>query len=687
MRIDGFLRTPIRGEHQNRLQNLQVAECALMGTPAPTDPYPQTLEISFHVMADVSEVQISPLWEGVLQFIPDSTANNPKDPAQVTKANFPGWSVTGDLILRTWHGLEKAFATHIAFISPPPSTIRYSKIQLTREFLFTTLDQLPRAQLVVDGKKLDQSNPLFHPNLVIKFLQGLAGVYCNLDPNDPVKDFSHKPMPSVKLEAAGTTTVLRVAASSLANEALSPTWFDQRPEYDDISGEQLVDPALRQFKHQLRNPSHPSHSAIPVWAIFQAAADTAYAPDNSPTAPVRAALSAPRQDGKTCRRINLIRPPVPGKPVDADPRRPFPMYQLCWRPVGGGALESLRIPLSGQVYLPLADGDYTFWVIPRSQDPQVATPGEQFKLSEKSAVVQYIGLPQAAIDVALESVNTATVYAHLQEFDAKFVWEGIRIVQNEREKHKRKAENDWNVDVHDWYDVRTPFAPIYGYIRESAGRHGLAPEFLQAVFMGEGANLAIEDRASFDANEVLDAYGFVGLDLILYRLGKIPTGKPPYPPELDPADPNDAEEIAEYLFDLQANGYVDSATAALVSYDREVVRIEAGGQRTLQVARVTGWSNAIELVAAELQARLDEMLAYCSSKVPPIPITEEIQRRYLAYVRYNASFGTAKQHADNLPSRILQWTDARPDHNLDARYNTLQRIAVAQWYEDAGFYR
>ena len=56
MRDYHFLRTPIRGDHQSRLVDLEVGEAPLAGDPAPAQVYPQTLELSFEVAPTVTEV-------------------------------------------------------------------------------------------------------------------------------------------------------------------------------------------------------------------------------------------------------------------------------------------------------------------------------------------------------------------------------------------------------------------------------------------------------------------------------------------------------------------------------------------------------------------------------------------------------------------------------------------------------
>ena len=163
---------------------------------------------------------------------------------------------------------------------------------------------------------------------------------------------------------------------------------------------------------------------------------------------------------------------------------------------------------------------------------------------------------------------------------------------------------------------------------------------------------------AFDPTLALDCFGFVGLDLIVYRTGRLPVGKPAAPPQVvgTAAEP-------EFHYNLVTNGYVDPAIAALVNWTTEIIRDEGGGPVTLQVGTVTGWAAAIELVAAELHARLDEMTAFCEGLAPPqgpIHITSEQQRRFLAYVRFNTTLASAKNHAQHLPNELKRWSGPPP---------------------------
>ena len=701
MRPFHFLRTPIRGDHQSDVTGVRVTEAPLRGDPPPDAVYPQTLEISFETVLGVTEVQIAPLWEGLLRFLPESTAGHPIDPADVTRANYPGWPVTGDLILSTLAGtpgFDDAFRDLIPLICHAPTTVRYSAVSLTEDFLFTTLAEAPPHALAFGGELVDATDPLFHAKLVICFLAGTAGIPCLQDPDDSGRDTALKPMPAVVLDPSGERSLLRVAVASVSEQARDPAWFDQRPAYDDIPGELLVDPALQTEQDARFNPSHPSHSVIPAWGLFQAAALAAYAPDHDVGLQVRAALTAPRPDGLTYRRIDLRRPRIGGVAIGSSPQRPYPQYRLCWRREVGAPTESLRIPLSGQAYLPLADGPCTLFALPRSVEPDLMLPDDRLSFSVMPpAPAKAIDHPQTMVTIDVTGVQSTRLYGHLRSYDALHAWEGYEGMAARRGPLMAQAEAQWNAEVLIWYLLPTTrpesagYAPLYGLIRESAGRHGLAPEFLQTVLLGEGVNRRVEDlingHQAFDPDEVLDAFNDVGLDLILYRTGgRQSNGDPwPLPPQLPEAN---VEERAEYEFNLVAEGYVDAATAAAVSRSGQITNIE-GPTRTIQIANIAGWAAAVELMAAELHARLDEMVDHLAAKTPPVPVTEEqeLERRYLAYVRFNATPQRARVHADALSTRLRPWPGARPSDRSDAGYNTIQRIAVTQWHEAAGVYR
>jgi hypothetical protein len=700
MRDSNFLRTPVRADHQGRLLDISIGEAPLAGDPQPNDVFPQTLEISFLVDPAVTEVQLAPLWEGYFLFIPDSTAGNPANTADVTRANYPNWSVTGDLVLRSYidftvqPNLMTAFAAQIPFIPKIPFLVRYSKIRLSEAFLFDTLQDVFWNSIVFDGGIVTPLDPQFHEKLMIEFLMGRAEVEISVDRSDPSLDTALLAMPEIILAPPNERTVFRISAASRSEKESDLHWFDQNPAYDDLTGELLVDPALQNETDLHFNALHPNLSVIPLLAVYQAASFLSYAPDHDDIAlPLRAALSAPLAGGKIFRRVELVRPSIPGAAAGSSPRRPYPMHKLCWKRTDDAVTYSLRIPLSGYLYLPLENGDFDLWAITRSQNPEVFVTGDQVRLSQElPAPARYLGLPQPKLGVSIQSDTEAlSLYAHVHPYESSYIWEGFRQVAAAKVALKAQALADWNAAVFDWYQLPTtlawkPYSALYGYIRESAGRHGLAPEFLQTIAWGEGLQRQVDLHPVFDPLEVLDAFNFLGLDLILYRSGQtMPDGSlPAIPPEI-PA--NNVDELAEYSYNLVAEGYLDPIYAARVSWSRQVVRVEAGGQRTLQVANIVGWDTAIELVAAELHARLDELVNYLGAQVPPVPVVEENQRRFLAYVRFNASPATARQHADNMSNELAAWVGPPPGNNRNVLFNTIQRIAVCQWQEQSRIYR
>jgi hypothetical protein len=686
MRQTVFLRTPIKAAHQGRMQNLQVSEQPPAGNPAAGDVYPQTLIVSFDVAAGTTDVEIAPLWEGYLYFLPDDTTGYPTKPEEVTPANFDKWRLVGDLVLHNTRGfldesaaVDQAFASHIKLIRPAASAVRYSKVRLTRDFLFGTLAAIPAVVFVSDGAKVDERDRQWHAKFVLGFLRGRTKVPCPVDAADPSKDFANQAMPSVHLAAPGGATTFRVAVAARAPEAevTGFAWFQHRPEFDDIPGVPLVPPTLDTLTHQRFNPAHPSHSVISAFALYQSASAAAYAPDHDAAKPLRAALTAPRPDGATYRRIDLIRPPAPGNAVTTSyPQRPFPQYQLSWRPAAGGTTQSLRIPLTGRLYLPLTDQDYRFWASPRSRDPEEGVA--QFLLSRKQPSKKYIDLPSTMVTYApAAGDDPPPLYADLLDYDSKRTWTAF-VELDDFQRFKDKAKEAWNVPVLNFFIHRSAamvhYGRIYGFFRAAAGRHGLAPEFLHAVFMGEGPGagddpstpeeeqlgLIEQNRKNgvpYSDTEVINSFGDLGLDV-----------------------------IGETIGPLIANGYLDSAFSAdqVLSNPRSVPNEKGEPRTTWDIA---GWEAAIELVAAELHSRLDAMRAYCAAN--GIAITTDVQRRFLAYLAYNAGVAGAKAllDAENLDKRLRSWTGSWPGTQRNAHFNSLIRVAISEWYENAEVYR
>src|SRR4030042_1687566 len=360
MRMTNFCRTPIRAEHQARMRDLQVTEHSLAGDPQPGDPYyPQTLKISFKT--DESEVQVATLWEGLMVFLPDSTVGYPQNPSDVTLANFSGWSLLGDLILLTADfSLVEAFQRHIPLVKQPPSIVRYSKVRLTQEFLFTTLARVRLPVRVVESGnvvKLDNTDTQWHQKYIIAFLQGRAGVWCPSDSNDSASDFTNNPMPSRALTAGANNTLGVTCASRAAKipSPSTPSWFDRQGDYDNISGETLVHASINNYHEEMSNPAHPIYSVIPLGAVISSATDAAFESSHL-SSTVRTTIINQLTAVGPYRRIDIARPERPGREVSVYPQRPFPQYRINWKRDGTNEIHSLRLPISGHLYLQLSGG-------------------------------------------------------------------------------------------------------------------------------------------------------------------------------------------------------------------------------------------------------------------------------------------------------------------------------------------
>ena len=674
MRILEFLRTPIRASEESKLQNLNVSEQPLAANPAAGDVYPQTLIISFEVNTGVTEIQIAPLWEGAFIFLADDTTGYPTKPEEVTAENFSKWNLVGDLVLHSTKKLldeessiESAFENSVPLIRPAPSSVRYSKVRLTQDFIFTTLANMPRFKFVNSGVKVEKDDPQWLGKVVLGFLRARTDIPCAVHADDPNQDFANNKMPSVHLAADGSATQFRVAIATRAPETgpFYLDWFGPRP-FDTVAGEPLVPPGLEGLLNQRFNPAHPGHSVISAFALYQSAIEFAYAPGYDAEKPIRAALTAPRADGAVYRRIDLIRPPMPGNAMRSSyPQRPFPQYQFVWEPVAGGAKESLRIPLTGRLYLPLKDQNYRFWVVARSKDPDVLNAGETLKLSRKDPAKKYIGMPEPIVTYTPEAEDEhEPLYAHLQQYDSRLIWENLLGINPD--EYQKQAKPSWNVTILSLYIFRIAammqYAPVYGYIRAAAGRHGLAAEFLHAVFMGEGVGsehgLIEEHRRNgvpYQDDEQIDGFQELGLD------------------DVDVNAPA-----------LEASGYLDHAIA-IRRTNPHTHPNEETPPRNVRCALVKGWEAATEICAAELHSRLDEMLAYCTSQ--GIEISTEEERRFLAYMRFNVSPPTAKGHVDHIHERMRPWVGPEPPDQMDERFNTLQRLAITKWYELSEVYR
>lgn len=686
MRTTGFLRTPIRADHQDRMEDITLTERPFVGDPSPSEPYPQTLEITFTPAAGVTEIQLAPCWEGDLFFIADDSTGYPTKADQVVQANAANWSLVGDLVLvsnRDLGGQAKALLAHTPLLESAPNVVRYSKVRLTTDFLFTTLAQASLKAIVVEGRLKPYTAQTMHTQLVLQFLKGDAGVPCAIDPQDSARDFVQQPMPVLMLQAAPLESVLRLSMSCRTN--LLNSWFAARPEDPQIPNSTLVDPALNDERHARFSLAHPAHSFVPPRALFQDAAQAVYQADHWGSA-LHTLLAAPLADAAAYRRITLKRPPISGA-VRRFPSRPYPLYQLRWLNATAGTSEAQRIPIDGVLYLPLADGTYRLLASRRADDPPITPDLEEFALGLQTPPNKFLDLPLQTIEITLAPAQRIqTMYVHLLSYDSDRTWEASvelgyryrRLIDVAKAAWGLPFVNRWVIYVPDTADTRAKtgamkdYGRIHGFIRASAGRHGLAPEFLQAVVLGENLVGHIEYKWNrpgpplpFVLDEVISGFTFLGLD-----------------------------RIWDSALVLGADHYIDETRFGHNALTNYSTFENPEDHSTAQTADPIGWEAGVEFVAAELHARRDWMLGVLGK---PLNRISEQQNRFLAYARYVSSEGTSTAVARQMTTLLTPWEGPPPppatDHDIlpvivtRVRYKCLQRLAVADWLEKSQIYR
>jgi hypothetical protein len=667
MRSANFLRTPIKAAHQASLANIKLSEAPFAADPTPPTTFPQTLSISFDNVAAAASVQITPLWEGALYFLADDPTALPAGVGAVTAASVASMNLVGDVILLSQgYDLAPAFTANVPGIAPAPSAVRYSKVKMTQEFLFTSMPLVTVATFRSNGVVVKRDDPDWHNKFIFEFLHGRAAVWCNLDATDPTKDFALNAMPIIVLPSVGSTATLNVTIASRTYDVTTPTWFTARP-YDSIFGVPLVNAAIDTLVDLAFSPHHPSHSVISPLALYALATPTAFVPDDDQTKPLRTTFAAPRTDGKSYWQISVIRPPAPGVASSWEPQRPMPMHALAWQDRSSAAVDALRIPLTGRIYLPLANGTYDFWPIQRAQSP--GTPASKLFFTQADTALKYLPLATSKVSKVLSATagipNSHSLYVSATEFDGKRVFAALMGLTNSKiQQLQDAASTEWNVEVWNLWIYRVasmePYSIIYGHIVESAGRHGFAPEFLHAVVMGEGLGgspgwleAMHTSGIPYDPTQSIDSYAVLGLDQIAATKSGLVSGK-----------------------------YLDASFLSNI-----VDQLPGTNERGLVThpADILGYETAIELIAAELHSRLDAMQAHLATL--SMAATTEREKRFAAYVRYNTDLSSAQAIVGNLAANLTKWSGARPPDESNARYNTLRRLAISEWYEASGVYR
>jgi len=244
---------------------------------------------------------------------------------------------------------------------------------------------------------------------------------------------------------------------------------------------------------------------------------------------------------------------------------------------------------------------------------------------------------------------------------AEKVWNKLaKITSAQKLEFQEKAKSKWGIDPMDWYIYRTssmkPYSYIYECIYNSAISHSLSPEFIHAVVMGEGLNLLIENLRStntpFDPDFVIDAYAYLG-----------------------------ADEIGSSIDKLVKNGYID------ISHKKNIVPNNVVNElyQPKVSAFVSGFKTGIEIVVAELHARKDWIKNYISSNSLTADTSNSDTIDFLTYATYN-NMSVGMEAAKNISHYMRKFKGTERSDQTNVRFNTLKRLATADWYKNAKVY-
>ena len=186
---------------------------------------------------------------------------------------------------------------------------------------------------------------------------------------------------------------------------------------------------------------------------------------------------------------------------------------------------------------------------------------------------------------------------------------------------------------------------LYGMIRHAAARHRMTPEFLLAMVMGEGVITMFlnfvpaspGEPLAWSDSELIDGAEYLGLDWIADELldagGSFMTVSGSVP---DATGNNLHPDIG--LQNLMDNGYVDGTrynrddlTGLYVFFNESRASLTDPDAKHY-TATIRGWDAALEMVAATLNARLDQMLTVASRTRGEL---HEETLDFLSYARYN----------------------------------------------------
>ena len=235
-----------------------VEDVPYAAVPAAGAPYPQALRIRFGLNATAQgrRPRVRPPGPGLLRFIADP-GKVPPSSANATAANYSrNWPLVGTMMLTLsdHDGTRKRFA-EIAGLPVTPSHLWFSKVELSSQFLFTTLGQL-RDPPVIPGQtgRVARTDAAWLRTTVAGFLKGV---------NTPLVAAGAAPADDDQRVIANWPMAVMDAASGLYELVVSAA-FDGVP-FDGTYADYETPAGIGKF-----DPAHPRFGAIPARLVYRA---------------------------------------------------------------------------------------------------------------------------------------------------------------------------------------------------------------------------------------------------------------------------------------------------------------------------------------------------------------------------------------------------------------------------------
>ncbi|MBK7820667.1 MAG: hypothetical protein IPJ61_06230 [Tessaracoccus sp.] len=235
----------------------RVAPGSLRVSEGPLDG-PASMDVSFTVLDPLAgPPQLRPLFPGALTFVADPAAPGTlPEPAatQLTPAGYATWRTRGTLrVTVTDAAVDAALKDHTSALGVQPNVAFYSPVQLSQDFLLTTLPTRLRKDTVKGaGTVVRPANAAWPRHAVSRFLQGSHAPVLRLGTVAADDDVIAHPMPTVVMAPGGDVSLRIVVARA------------QSPQDGPDSALDALAPGIA-----AADPRHPRNAPLPAREVYR----------------------------------------------------------------------------------------------------------------------------------------------------------------------------------------------------------------------------------------------------------------------------------------------------------------------------------------------------------------------------------------------------------------------------------